>query len=197
VVDSPPPSFHNEYADAWGPWVLDHGLPALPAALGEDDEVPIALWAGERFGAVLFRSWDSWVDDDDLGFAGDIREVNDDHYCWYRSEGGWHPMGSGGGSGGPSAEPMTSRQVAPDLAAFGGEWQDGDRVSTVRGLTGHVGERARYIELVDRHAVTRRPVEAPLGQVLVCWDADDDVIVRILDFDERVLAEERRQPSQC
>jgi len=42
--DIPPPSFHYEYADDWGAWVLDHGLPTLPEALGDDDEVPIAYW---------------------------------------------------------------------------------------------------------------------------------------------------------
>ena len=36
-----------------GPRVLDHGLPPLPAVLGDGEVVPVARWAGTRFGAVL------------------------------------------------------------------------------------------------------------------------------------------------
>jgi hypothetical protein len=55
-----PPSFDAEWMSDWSEWVLDHGLPPLPAVLGDDDAVPIARWAGPRFGAVLHvtRHWE-------------------------------------------------------------------------------------------------------------------------------------------
>jgi len=43
--------------DGWE-WALEHGLPALPVALGEDDEVAISFWAGPSVGAVLTRHRD-------------------------------------------------------------------------------------------------------------------------------------------
>ncbi len=57
--------------------------------LGEDDEVPIAFWAGPSVGAVLFRSW-SWNSEDE--FVTDTeRDVDDDHYSYVRTDSGLSP----------------------------------------------------------------------------------------------------------
>lgn len=190
----PPPSFHYEYSDDWAMWVLDHGLPATPGVLGDDDEIPIAYWKGDRLATVLFRSWAS-QDDDDLGLVEE-GDVDDDHYSWVLTDGSWVPIGAGGGAGGPMRNPLARPDLAADAAYFGGDWLQGDAKGSVRGVTGAVGEGARYIELEDRHGVTRRTVEAPLGAIIVCWDAEDDVTIRVLDADEKVLGQTRRHPDQ-
>lgn len=187
-VGGQPPSFHYENTGDWAMWVLDHGLPMLPEELGEDDEVPIAYWAGPAFGSVLFRSWWSSAE-------GEVREgeadVNDEHYSYVRTEEGWEPTGASGGTAGPEDNPLRPRPRVERLASFGGEWQEGP----VRGLTGVVGSAARFIELIDSHGRTRRPVEAPLGWVVVCFDASEEVTIRVLDADDQPLHETIRSPA--
>ncbi len=80
-------------------WVLDHGLPAMPEALGDDDEVPTAYWRGERFATVLFRSWAAIGEGEQEPAEGP--DVDDDHYSWVLTETGWVPIKAGGGAGGP------------------------------------------------------------------------------------------------
>ena len=183
-----PPSFHYRYSDSWATWVLDHGLPALPEALGKDDEVPIAYWAGPASGSVLFRSW--WSNPEDEVTEG-VAKVADNHYSYVRTGEEWEPTGGGGGSAGPEDDPLRLRVYPERLASVGGEWHEGP----VRGLTGLVGSAARTIEVEDRHGRTRRQVEAPLGCVVVCFEALDEVTIRILDQDDQPLLDTSRSPA--
>ncbi len=160
----------------------------LPEELGEDDEVPIAYWAGPAFGSVLFRSW--WSDAETEARDGE-GDVNDDHYSYIRTAEGWEPTGASGGTAGPEENPIQPRAYRERLAAFGGEWQEGP----VRGLTGVVGSAARIIELIDRHGRTRRQVEAPLGWIVVCFDSSDEVTIRVLDENDQPLLETTRSPA--
>src|SRR4051812_19652836 len=57
-----PPSFDEEYMTEWSEFVLDHGLPEFPATLQPGQSVPVARWAGPRFGAVLHVQW-SWTNE--------------------------------------------------------------------------------------------------------------------------------------
>lgn len=52
-----------------GTWVLDHGLPLLPAKLDVDETIATARWAGEEYGAVLFVS--RYIDEEQAEFAID------------------------------------------------------------------------------------------------------------------------------
>jgi hypothetical protein len=187
-----PPSFHHEYSDGWATWVLDNGLPDLPQALGEDDEVPIAYWAGPKFGAVLFRSW--WSGGEE-GSIDEERDVNDEHYAYVRTASGWEAIGGSGGSAGPERDPLRPRAHPDRLAYLGGEWLNGP----VRGVTGSVGAAAQTIELVDQHGRTARRIEAPLGLVIVCFDALDEVMIRVLDAaGQHLLATSRaRSLKEC
>jgi hypothetical protein len=50
-----------------------------------------------------------------------------------------------------------------------------------------VGDRAAWIELTDTdtETTTRRPVEAPIGDVIVCFPTDKGpATIRVLDGDE-------------
>jgi hypothetical protein len=183
-----PPSFHYRHCDIWARWVLERGLPALPTTLGADDEVPVTYWAGPAVGTVLFRSWWSRGDDD----AGVEGGVNNDHYSYVRTDAEWRSTGGGGVTAGPEEDPMQARHYPDRFAAFFGDWQDG----CVRGASGAVGRSAQTIELADRHGVTRRRVDAPLGLVVVCFDADDEVAIRVLDQEDRALLEVTRTPGR-
>lgn len=187
--DDRPASFHHDYAEDWGAWVLEHGLPPLPSFLGEADEVPVAYWAGTTLGAVLFLSWAS--NDEEEEEPPGAREVNYDHCSFARADHGWHPTGGWGGTAGPREDPMQPPRHPERYVRFFGEWQDGH----ARGLTGGVGAAARTIELQDQEGRTRRPVDAPMGLVIVCFDLHQEVTIRILDGDGQPLLEMVREAS--
>ncbi|MGO9881371.1 MAG: hypothetical protein ACLPSM_18735 [Acidimicrobiales bacterium] len=66
-------------------------------------------------------------------------------------------------------------------------------------MTGIVGTAATTFELADGDGVTRRALDAPVSVFVVCFHFDDDVTLRILDSDDRVLLDRslrpRRQPA--
>ena len=84
----------------------------------------------------------------------------------------------------------TAGRHAPEdrLALLVGDWLEG----SVRGVTGIVGSSTRTIEVVDRHGVARRALQAPLRFVIVCVDAQDQVTIRVLDADDQPLLETER-----
>jgi hypothetical protein len=48
-----------------------------------------------------------------------------------------------------------------------------------------VGDRAAWIELTDTETTNRRPVVAPIGEVIVCFPTDKGPAeIRVLDSDE-------------
>ena len=183
-----PESFHYQNCDYWGTWVLGHGLPALPDLLGEDDEVPVASWAGPIYGAVLFRSW--WSASEE--HSTDVEPaVADNEYCYVRTESGWQPLGTGSGSAGASGDPMRGRTYPERFAYFDSEWQGGP----VRGLTGAVGAAARTIEVLTTSGPTRRSIDGPLGLVIVCFDALEQATIQVLDADDQPLLETNVTPD--
>ena len=187
-----PPSFHYEYSDDWGVWVLDHGLPALPDELGEDDEVPIAYWVGPLFGAVLFRSLGEPCDDDEPGEFSGV-EVNDMVYGWVRVDGQWEEILARAGGGGPMTDPMARDPYPESTGSLGGGWRLGSEHGDVAGLDGAVGRRARFLEVEDSNGLTRQPVDVPLGAVVVYFDPHEDVMIRIVAGDGSVMYEGRER----
>jgi len=79
----PPDSFDEDLMTDWSVWVLDHDLPDLPATVEIGESVPVARWAGPRFGAVLHLQW-SWSDDHDDDYLATEVELfrRDDGGCW-------------------------------------------------------------------------------------------------------------------
>ena len=156
--------------------------------------MPIAYWRGDHFATVLFRSWASICEDEQEPAEG--TDGDDNHYSWVLTDTGWVPITAGGGAGGPLRDPMVRPDLPADTASFRGDWLQGDDKGSVRGVTGTVGERATYIELQDRHGMTRHPVEAPLAAIIVCWDATRDVTITILDVEDAVLGQTQRHSNQ-
>jgi hypothetical protein len=111
---SRPASFADEWMSEWSEWVLDHGLPDLPAEVAGGDAVPVAYWAGPLVGAVLHRwrrSGDELADD----------EVGEEVQHFRRTSHGWEEANGQGGSGG-GIDPLLQRLAFPaDYAFVGGE----------------------------------------------------------------------------
>jgi hypothetical protein len=184
TVTEPPSSFHWEESEDWAVWVLDHGLPRLPGCIGDDDAVPVSYWAGPDCGAVLFRSFAA---EDEHG----ARDVDDTVVPFRRTTEGWVGVGGDAGGAGPLADPLSPLPVASTYAAFGG----GSQVNGIMSMNGVVGTAAAWIEATDRNGVTRRRVEAPVSVIVVCFDVDHRVTLRILDTADRPLLEHTVEPG--
>lgn len=182
--DIAPPSFDADYSDEWATWVLRHGLPDLPDTLGEDDEVPIACWAGPRFGAVIFRR--RWDDD------GNGALIDDNVVLLELVGSEWTPLSGDGGAAGPLPDPM-ARPPRPlgEVQITGETGSDG-----ARAVDGVVGEGVRFVELDDGNGPIRKSLEAPLGVFVVCFPASDQMIVRFLDREGACIREHRFEPAE-
>ncbi len=87
----PPRSFDEDAASEWAEWVLDHGLPELPETVRVGDSVPIAYWAGPKYGAVVTVEW-SWSDDHTDDYPAFEVET------FRRTGDGWEPSGMTSGA---------------------------------------------------------------------------------------------------
>lgn len=163
----------------WSEWVLDHGLPPLPPTLGDDDLVPVARWAGERFGAVLhvYRHWE-----DERTPGGVDSEVE----VFRRTADGWEPS-SGGGGDGWFDPPFVRPDIGP-REVIGGHQHDSDEGTwSCSSIDGVAGTDAMWVEVVDGAGVERQPIESPFGAFIACSSGERPATVRILDAQERVL----------
>jgi hypothetical protein len=173
-----PPSFHAELRDDWSLWVIENGLPKPPASeLRTGESVPVACWVGPRTAAVAHveRSKETWDDEPRTDALVDL---------FYRVDDSWMRAGHGG-SDWREESPLFPVDVPParvDLAT----------VSTGAGclaLSGEVGSAAAVVEVIQGDEVTRRPIEAPAGLLVVCGDSTQPLAVRILDVGGSVLCE--------
>jgi hypothetical protein len=144
----PPSSFHESVIDDWCEWVLDNGLPATPEKLGRDEAVPVARWAGERWGAVMYLEW--WEADEDDPDDEDF--ISTEVQPYRRTASGWEPAAGSGGSNWPSSGTRIARVEVPDRAAhLGGETgnvsYDGSWYCVA--LEGFVGRDAATVTVVD------------------------------------------------
>ena len=172
-----PDSFDDELQEDWSRWVIEHGLPDMPESeLAADQSVPVAYWVGPRTAAVahIMRGREELQDEPETYAAW---------FFFYRVDGTWMSAGNGA---------MQWRQVAP-LARVDLPPDHVDlRPSTGAGclaLSGEVGSAAAVIEAVQAEEVSRRPIEAPTGLIVVCGDSTKPFTVRILGADGMVLAE--------
>ena len=139
---------------------------------------------GPHLGVVLFRSL-CQREDGDSG-----RDADDSHRLYRRSLAGWEPGVDDGGTSGPLLKPLSRLDVPVRHASIRSEFRFGD----LAGLTGIVGTAATTIELADGDGVTRRALEAPVSVFVVCFRFADDVTLRILDSDDRVLLNHSVRP---
>lgn len=132
-------------------------------------------------GAVLYvqRS-----ENDDEEHAGEDDRVDTETLCFGRTATGWEP-GDGQGGSGPADPRLTRIAVPGDYVAVVGGLETGGDGWLCTAVDVLVGDRAAWIELSDTETTTRRPVEAPIGDVIVCFPSDKGpATIRILNGDE-------------
>jgi hypothetical protein len=163
----------------WSEWVLDHELPPLPDDLGYGEAVPVARWAGSRFGAVLHvtRYWDEDEGEERLDSEVEV---------FRRTEAGWESSGGGGGSGWFDP-PFVRPALGPRQVVAGHEHGSGGPEWSCCSVDGVAGVDAAWVEVVDMAGVERRPLESPFGAFIACSDGERTATVRILDAGESVL----------
>jgi hypothetical protein len=77
--------------------------------------------------------------------------------------------------------------VVPEFVGFGGEMTATGDGPTCTAIDGVVGDNARSIEVIDATGTVRRPVEAPIGVVVVGVSEIRPVTIRVLDSYDREL----------
>ena len=180
-----PESFAASHREEWSRWVLSHGLPTLPdRRLGLGEAVPVARWTGPDTAAVAHLR--RWPADDALE---PTTEVAVD--LFHLVGPAWELWGVGGG-------PWRDDLVRTSLDVPAGHvYLDG--TVGVRGAGGsclaywgEVGAGAATLEVVQAGRVTRHPIEAPVGLVVVSVDPAGSFEVRVLDPDGRLLGRRGR-----
>jgi hypothetical protein len=157
--------------------VLEEGLAPLPAHLEPSQTVAVALWRGERYGAVLFvRLWRNGDFDCDCAIA------------WRAADGSWEEPGSWGGSGWID-DPLVRSETG---------W-DGDPVlwlglqslergaDEVRACLGAASTEAAAIEVQHAGRAWTVPIDSPCGAFIVGLEAPGPATMRALDRNGRPL----------
>jgi hypothetical protein len=183
-----PESFDSGLSEQWSRWVLDHGLPALPAALADGESVPVAWWTGPDSAAVLhLRRWPPADMRDLYGPDDTFTDVDVDVFA--RESSGW-ALAASGGSGGWSEATLARVEVADDHASLSGAVGGAFGHRQHLALWGEVGAAAATLEVEQDGVTTSHPVVAPLGWVVVSAAVGSPFTARVRDGAGRVLTEE-------
>ena len=181
-----PESFDADLQEEWSRWVLDHGLPELPGPdLVGRQSVPVSYWIGPETAAVLHIRRGHWDDEEDT------TEI--DVQLFLLNNDVWDFSGSGGA--GPVDDPplgrvqVPPRHVALDGLQWGGNPSGGPGV---KAIWGELGTEAAVIEVRQGGRLTRRPVEAPIGLLVVSAHLAHPFTARVLDPRGQLLAEIER-----
>jgi hypothetical protein len=177
-----PRGFDEQLMTDWSLWVLDHGLPPLPDRIEFGQSIPVAYWAGPLVGAVLHVQ--ATAADPDLD---EPESFDTEIECFRRVDGRWDVANATGGTDWPPGASLGPTAAAPGYVGFGGEITASGDGPTCTAVDGIVGIDAMWIEVAGRGETVRRPVEAPLGVVVVGVAEDRPVTIRVLDCDNHEL----------
>jgi hypothetical protein len=162
--------------------VLERGLPDLPLQVNVGEAVPIAYWAGPKYGAVVCV-----VRYEPDMFTEDFH-VDEDVHCFHRMTEGWTRFNADGGTNWPPGSDLSRLQYEADYANLSEQLSVSEDDLHCTAVSGVVGRDASWVEVSDVDGTQRQPVQAPLGVVVVCVRTDADVTIRILDQDDALLA---------
>jgi hypothetical protein len=157
----------------WTVRVLEEGLPPLPDRLEPSQTVPVAVWRGERYGAVLFvRRWTNGNVDSDCA----ITERG--------GTGSWaYPQGWGGG-GWIDDPPVRSE------AGWDGKpvvWLRVTESYGVRVVAGAASTNVAGIEVEQAEGLWSVPIDSPCGAFVVGIESGGPGTLRALDEGGSVL----------
>ena len=184
-----PESFAQALSEDWSRWVLEHGLPELPAVLQDGESVPAAWWTGPDSAAVLHVRRP--LPDDD---APPEPWTEIDVQLFERVAGTWR-TGPSGGAGGWSDPTSTRVDVPADHADLSGVVGGSVGGLELIALWGEVGTAATTVELEQDGVTTSRTLTDPPGWVVVCGAARNGYRARVRDASGRVLTEEVAPPE--
>jgi hypothetical protein len=159
--------------ERWTVQVLEEGLPPLPSQLEKGQTVPIALWRGERYGAVVFvRLW---------------RNGQVDHDCAITSkagDGSWEEPSSYGGSAwidDPLRRPESGWDGEPV------EWIGTTGIQEVRAVKGAASLEVAAIGVEQGGRNWQVPIDSPCGAFVIGIEDPAPVILRALGADGQPL----------
>jgi hypothetical protein len=175
-----PTSFAEDLMTDWGLWVLDHGLPELPATVEIGESVPVARWVGPRFASVLHVQW-MWSDDHHRDYLASEVEV------FVRTASGWDASDAIGGTSWFDPPLQRPSWVGPRDARIVGQHCSGSSGWSCRAVYGLAGDEAAFIEVIDARGVIRRPFDSAEGAFVACSDATETAEVRVLARDGTAL----------
>lgn len=154
--------------------VLEEGLPPLPERLEKGQTVPIALWRGERYGAVVFvRLW---------------RNGQVDHDCAITSradDGAWEEPSSYGGSAwidDPLHRPESGWDGEPV------EWIGVTGIQEIRAVKGVASLEVASIGVEQSGRKWRVPIDSPAGAFVVGLEDPAPVILHALGAGGQLLS---------
>ncbi len=183
-----PVGFDEDLSERWSRWVLENGLPEIPRRLAVGESVPVAYWIGPTTAAVLHVR--RVLDEEE---KAPYLDADVELFCLVDSA--WESWG-GGGANWPDSLPsweddgsLTRIDVPPQHVDLGAMNGGGSIERGCKALWGDVGAAASIAEVSQAGQVTRRPIEAPLGAIVVCGDSGQPLTVRIMDSRGELLAE--------
>ncbi|MEY2426511.1 MAG: hypothetical protein QOI61_2083 [Actinomycetota bacterium] len=185
-----PGSFDEELFEEWNVWVLDHGLPPLPAKLEKGQSVPVARWAGEQWGAVFHLQW-NWDEDepDDDYVATEIQVLR-------RVEGRWQTPSGSGGSNWHEEHPFTRWAVPGRAVHLGGlVWHGADDWAGAA-MDGIAGIEAALVTVVSEGREESNLIDNDLGIVLAAFNGELPAMVIVQDAEGVLLAREQFVPDR-
>lgn len=181
----PPPNFDEEWMTEWSLWVLENGLPDLPDRVATGESVPVAYWAGPRFGAVLHVKW-SWS----RHHRND--QLQSEIEPFRRVANQWESSGAGGGTGWYDP-PLARLDLGPREAFTGGTFTQshlGDRGKGICIIDGVAGTDAAFVEIGTDVGVVRRRLDSPLGVFVAATNLGRAASLRVLDAEGQTLLEQ-------
>jgi hypothetical protein len=162
--------------------VLEEGLPALPDRMTAGHPMPVAVWVGSRYGAVMY------LDDcpHDPG-CPDGEHYLAMTYAYRRGPGGWELPAGGGGTDWPGGTSSSTRgSLANDAVIISGGRSGSSQAWMCREVSGFTGAAARWVELTDGPLTVRQPIPDS-GAFVVALGEHGPATVRILDSDDTLI----------
>lgn len=159
-----PANFCDEFWGDWGPWVLEHGIPVLPAQAAEDESYPVARWIATEWAAVLHLSYRSADGDDPAS-------LETDDQAFRRVRGEWQELNGGGGTNWfDGLELARPSAIGPDEAHAICEGWVGAADYVCGIVQGVAGINAANILVEQNGTISEGPVDSPLGAWIVAFD---------------------------
>jgi hypothetical protein len=166
--------------------VLTEGLPALPDRFEPSQTLPLALWRGERNGAVLFvRLWRNGNYDSDCAITE------------RRPDGSWEEPSGWGGSGwidDPLHRPEEGWEGDP--VAWLGRMSVESEGRVVRVAEGAASKRVAGIEVEHAGRKWLYPIESPCGAFVVGVESPEPATLQALDYRRQPLCDADGKPSR-